>query len=504
MTLPPNHPQDRYRDSTRRGQQTASRRWWLWLLAAVVIAVIVYFVFLRHAGIPSTGQPGAPASANAAGGGRRGGGAGMGQQATPVGTTVVKAADVNVFLTALGTVTPLNTVTVRTQISGQLLRVQFQEGQLVKQGDLLAEVDPRPNQTQLAQYEGQLARDQALLKNARIDLDRYQTLVKQDSAPEQQLATQQALVEQYIGTVKTDQAQIDGVKLNLLYARITAPITGRVGLRQVDPGNYVQTGDTNGIVVITQLSPVNVVFTLPEDNIPTVLKSFNAGKKLVVTAYDRSLTNKLADGNLASVDNQIDATTGTVKLKAQFANTDESLFANQFVNVRMLTNTLHDALVIPSSAIERGTQGTYVYVLKGDHTVTARVVTLGPTEGEQVAVLTGLTKAETVVSDGADRLREGAAVTLPNEQPAATAPAVSPAADGTIPRKPDEGRHRPQNGTAPTTNPPAAAPANSPAAPANTLGGSTPPGNPPTGNTPAANPSGANPPAGTAPGGSGT
>jgi len=196
MTLPPNHPQDRYRDSTRRGQQTASRRWWLWLLAAVVIAVIVYFVFLRHAGIPSTGQPGAPASANAAGGGRRGGGAGMGQQATPVGTTVVKAADVNVFLTALGTVTPLNTVTVRTQISGQLLRVQFQEGQLVKQGDLLAEVDPRPNQTQLAQYEGQLARDRALLKNARIDLDRYQTLVKQDSAPEQQLATQQALVEQ--------------------------------------------------------------------------------------------------------------------------------------------------------------------------------------------------------------------------------------------------------------------------------------------------------------------
>ncbi|QBB70175.1 MdtA/MuxA family multidrug efflux RND transporter periplasmic adaptor subunit [Pseudolysobacter antarcticus] len=499
MTSPPNHPLDSYRDSSRRGQQSAPRRWWLWLLAAVVIAVIVYFVFLRHASTPSTGQPSAAAGAGApgGGGGRRGGGAGMGQQATPVGATVVKPADVNVFLTALGTVTPLNTVTVRTQISGQLLRVQFQEGQLVKQGDLLAEVDPRPYQAQLAQYEGQLARDQALLKNARIDLDRYQTLVKQDSAPEQQLATQQALVEQYIGTVKTDQAQIDGVKLNLIYARITAPIGGRVGLRQVDPGNYVQTGDTNGIVVITQLSPVNVVFTLPEDNIPTVLKSFNAGNKLVVAAYDRSLTTKLADGNLASVDNQIDATTGTVKLKAQFANTDESLFANQFVNVKMLTNTLHDALVIPSSAIERGTQGTYVYVLKDDHTVTARVVTLGPTEGEQVAVLTGVTKGETVVSDGADRLREGAAVTLPNEQPAAAVPAVQPAADGTIPRKPGEGRHRPQNGAAPAANPAAAAPEKTP-------GASTPPGNAPTGNTPPANSSGANPPAASAPGGSGT
>lgn len=477
MTSPPNRPLDSYRDSSRHDPQSAPHRWWLWLLAAVVIVVIVYFVFLRHASTPSTGQPGAAAGASAGGGGRRGGGTGMGQQATPVGTAVVKPADINVFLTALGTVTPLNTVTVRTQISGQLLHLQFQEGQRVKQGDLLAEVDPRPYQAQLAQYEGQLARDQALLKNARIDLNRYQTLVKQDSAPEQQLATQQALVEQYIGTVKTDQAQIDGVKLNLIYARISAPIGGRVGLRQVDPGNYVQTGDSNGIVVITQLSPVNVVFTLPEDNIPTVLKSFNAGKKLVVTAYDRSLVNKLADGVLASVDNQIDATTGTVKLKAQFANTDESLFANQFVNVRMLTNTLHDALVIPSSAIERGTQGTYVYVLKDDHTVTARVVTLGPIEGEQVAVLTGLSQGETVVSDGADRLREGATVTLPSEQPATAAPTAQPAADGTIPRKPEEGRRRPQNGAAPAANLPAASPANSPAAapaaaPANTPGGS--------------------------------
>lgn len=430
MTLPLNHPKESYRGSARDKQSPTLRRW-LGLLATAAIALLVYIVFLR--------QNDTPAANSAAGNGRRGD---MTNRSMPVSTAVVKRADVNVFLTALGTVTPLNTVTVRTQISGQLLRLLFQEGQLVKQGDLLAEVDPRPYQAQLAQYEGQLARDQALLKNARIDLERYQTLVKQDSAPEQQLATQQALVEQFVGTLKSDQAQIDSVKLNLSYARITAPITGRVGLRQVDPGNYVQTGDSNGIVVITQLSPVNVLFTLPEDNIPTVLKPFNAGTKLVVTAYDRTLTTQLAEGNLASVDNQIDATTGTVKLKAQFANIDESLFANQFVNVRVLTKTLHDALVIPTSAIERSTQGTYVYVLKEDHTVSARPIALGPTEGEQVVVQSGLTQGETVVSDGADRLRDGATVTLPSEQPAATKPVTH----STTSRQTGEGKSRPRAG----------------------------------------------------------
>jgi membrane fusion protein, multidrug efflux system len=336
---------------------------------------------------------------------------------TPGGTPVVAAAvvkgDVAVELKALGTVTPLATVTVKTQINGQLTKIAFQEGQSTKQGDLLALIDSRPYELQLAQAQGQLQRDAALLKNAQLDLARYRTLLKQDSIAKQQVDTQEALVHQDEGTVAADQAQIDSANLNLAYCRITAPVTGRLGLRQVDQGNYVQASDANGIVIITQLQPITVVFTLPQDNLPAVLKQLRAGNVLPVAAYDRSGATKLAEGVLTTVDNEIDTTTGTVKLKAQFNNQDELLFPNQFVNVRVLVDTLHDATVLPAGAVQRGAPGAYVYAIKDDQTVTVRPVRLGPVDGERVAVLSGVEPGTSVVAEGTDRLREGAKVTLP-------------------------------------------------------------------------------------------
>ncbi|HLI12321.1 MAG TPA: MdtA/MuxA family multidrug efflux RND transporter periplasmic adaptor subunit [Alphaproteobacteria bacterium] len=334
--------------------------------------------------------------------------------AMPVVADVAKPGDIDITYDGLGTVTPLATVTVRTQINGQLTQIAFQEGQLVHKGDFLAQIDPRPYQLALEQAQGQLQRDQALLKNAEIDLARYQTLVRQDSIARQQLDTQQYLVHQYQGTVTVDQAQVDNAKLNLAYCHITAPVTGRVGLRLVDPGNYVQTSDTAGIVVITQLQPISVVFTLPEDDLPAIMKRLRAGATLEVAAYDRSNTTRLATGKLQTVDNQIDITTGTVKLKAQFDNEDESLFPNQFVNIRLLVNVLHAGVVVPSSAVQRGAPGTYVYLIKPDSTVTVRPVKLGPSQGETVAIESGLQPGDKVVVDGADKLREGAQVTLPS------------------------------------------------------------------------------------------
>ncbi len=333
-----------------------------------------------------------------------------------VAAVAATQGDFPVYLTGLGTVTALRTVTVRSRVDGELIRVAFKEGQMVHEGDLLAEIDPRAFQVQLMQAEGQLLRDQALLKNAEIDLVRYRTLLDQDSIAAQQTVTQESLVKQNQGTVDIDRGLVANAKLQLSYARITAPITGRLGLRQVDQGNIVHAADATGLAVITQIQPIAAVFTLPEDNLPSVMKQFRSGEGLSVEAYDRRGKIKLADGLLLAVDNQIDPSTGTVKLKAQFANEDSALFSNQFVNIRMKMETLRAVTIIPTAAIQKGTLGTFVYVLKDDRTVTVRPLTLGPTEGEKVAVLSGLQPKEQVIVDGADKLRENIKVKLISRQ----------------------------------------------------------------------------------------
>ena len=345
----------------------------------------------------------------------------------PVGAATIGTGDIPIILNELGTVTPLANVTVKTQINGQLTAVGFQEGQHVKAGDFLAQIDPRPYQVALEQAQGTLGRDQALLEQAQTDLKRYQTLVKQDSISQQQADDQKFLVAQYQGAVKIDQAQIDSANLNLAYCHIIAPVTGRVGLRQVDPGNYVQTSDANGLVVLTQEQPISVIFSVTEDNLPEVMKRLHTGATLQVQAYDRSNNTLLATGTLTSVDNQINTTTGTVNMRASFSNNDESLFPNQFVNARLLVDTLHNVVSVPVPAVQLGAPGSYVYVINQDNTVSVRPVKLGPTDGKMTQVISGLSAGERVVTDGTDRLRDGQKVTIPpppnqnaqTEQPAA-------------------------------------------------------------------------------------
>lgn len=359
-----------------------------------------------------------PAQPRPAGGPGRPGFAGP----VPVVAAAVSTGEMDVVMNALGTVTPLRTVTVRSRVDGELVRLHFRDGQLVKEGELLAEIDPRAFQVQLEQAQGQLTRDQALLANARLDLERYQMLFKQDSIAKQQVDTQASLVRQYEGALRVDRSQVDNARLQLTYTRITAPVSGRLGLRLVDPGNIVRASDPNGLVVITQLRPVAVVFTVPQDSVPAVLKRMAAGEQIPVAAWDREQKAPLAQGLLVAADNQVDPATGTVKLKAQFSNDDGALFPNQFVNVRMTLDRLHDVIVIPSAAVQRGAQGLFVYVVRPDDTVMQRPVKLGPGEAQRVSVSEGLAVGELVVTDGMDRLRPGASVQTSAQRPEIKAP----------------------------------------------------------------------------------
>ncbi len=340
------------------------------------------------------------------------GGSAAGQPTRPVPVVVapVRTGDLSVYLTALGSVTPLSIVTVKSRVDGQLMKTHFTEGQVVHAGDLLAEIDPRPFQAQLTQAEGQLARDQANLANARLDLERYRRLAQQEMIARQQLDTQQMIVNQAEASIKMNVGQIDAIKLQLTYCRITAPITGRVGLRLVDPGNVVKASDTGGLVVIAQLEPIALVFSVPEDSLQPVLRRFRTGGKVPVDAYDREGRTKIATGTLVAIDNQIDPTTGTVRLKASFGNTDGVLYPNQFVNARVLIDVLHDAVLAPAEAIQRGPQGAYVYVVKPDKVVQMRRVQLGPSEGGVIAVRAGVADNEALVVDGAEKVQDGARV----------------------------------------------------------------------------------------------
>jgi multidrug efflux system membrane fusion protein len=372
------------------------RRWWLGVLVVCLISIGAYALLTKSGQVqPRAARQEAPAA-----------------RGLPVVAVAAKKGDINLYLPGLGSVTPLNTVTVRTRVDGQLMSVRFQEGQLVNSGDLLAEIDPHPFEAQLTQYEGQLARDQALLANARLDLERYRVLWAQDSIPKQQLDTQESLVRQYEGAVKNDQGLIDYTKVQLAYCHITSPISGRVGLRLVDPGNIVHATDTTGLVVITQLQPIAVVFTIPEDNLPQVVAKLRAGEHLPAEAYDRAGQRKLATGTLLTVDNQIDPTTGTVRLKAEFPNADGALFPNQFVNARLLLEVKRGATLVPNAAIQRGSQGAFVYVVKADRTVARRPVTIGVSQEDETSISAGLAPGDLVVTDGADKLRDGAKVEL--------------------------------------------------------------------------------------------
>lgn len=413
-------------------------------MALLVVGAAAWYWHVRNAA-PATGPlGGSPASGDATarsgappaagpgasrGAGRRGADP---RTVLPVAVAAARKADFTVWLDALGNITARSTVVVRPRVDGQLARVLFREGQTVKAGDVLAEIDPAPFEVQVLQASGQLARDQAQLANARIDLARYETLLKQDSIAQQQVDTQAALVRQLEGTIAADRAAVENAKLQLSYTKIKAPAAGRAGLLQVDAGNMVRQSDASGIVVITQVQPINVLFAIPEDRLGTVLREQKQGAPLEVQALDRDGREKLASGKLVSIDNQIDPTTGTIKLKAEFANENGTLFPNQFVNVRLKLDTLVGATTVPTSAIQRGSPGTFVYRVNADNTVSVRPVRLGPAEGEVSVIADGLVPGDRVVTDGADKLRDGATIepVTAQERAAAVAPPARPARAG--------------------------------------------------------------------------
>ena len=399
------------------------------VIIVVIAFVVLVLVVLRHhkhqqelaaleGGGPGGGRGGAAAMG---GGGRRGGGGGP-NSAVAVTIATVASGDIEIRIPALGTITALATVTVRPQVSGILTKMLFQEGQLVKAGQALAEIDPRPFQAALEQAKGSLRKDQALLADAKLDLKRFEELIKEDSVAQQQLDTQRALVDQYSGQIESDQAAVRTAQINLDYAHIVSPVSGRVGLRQVDQGNYVTPGDTNGLVVVTELQPISAIFAIPEDHVNALMDQLQAGNVLSAEAYDKGNDSKLGVGQVKAVDSQIDTTTGTIKLRAIFANEDGRLFPNQFVNIQLIVNTLHDQIVMPNAAVHRGAPNgvvsTFVYLVNTtENTVSVRPVTLGVVDGERVAVTKGLAAGDIVVTEGGDRLREGASVILPANTP---------------------------------------------------------------------------------------
>ena len=369
---------------------------WTWLLLAAVVLLSAGLWLVR-----GRSQPAAPLT-----------GRGSTPRALPVVAEAATKGDVSVRLTGLGTVTPLSTVTVRSRVDGQLMDIDVREGQVVHKGDVIAHIDPRPFQVQLAQAEGQAAKDEATLRDAKIDLQRYQALIARDAVPQQQVDAQVATVDQLNGSLKSDQSQIASAQLNLTYCRITAPITGRVGLRLVDSGNIVHAADQTGLIVITQVEPIAVVFTIPEDNLPMVLEQVRKGRRLEVEAFNRDLNTRLATGSLLTVDNEIDPATGTVKLKATFANADGGLFPNQFVNARLLVDTIHSVLIVPTAAIQRSPQSTFVYAVGSDRTVAMRTVQVRMTDGDRTAIVGGVSPGEQVVTEGVDKLQPGMQVAI--------------------------------------------------------------------------------------------
>lgn len=379
------------------GQPPPRRHGWILALIVIVVAAALAYRFWPRAGAPAAASTASPSA-----GGRRGGGG-----SPPVVAVKATKGNIGVYIVDPGAVAPVYTVTLQSQISGYLTKVLYKEGDMVHQGDVLAEIDPRPYQVQLESGEAALARDQATLTNAQVDLKRYQTLVPERAVPEQQLATQEATVKSDAAQVQSDQAQIDTAKLNLTYCHVMAPITGRVGLRLIDPGNYVQ--PSSALVVITQLQPITVVFPIPEDSLPPVITRWRAGQRLSVEALDRNMKH-LATGYLSTIDNQIDPTTGTVKLRATFQNADLALFPNQFVNARLLVQEKQGVTLVPSAAIQRNSEQTYVWFVKPDSTVTVRPIKEGTTEGSMSEVSSGLNPGDVVVMTGVDRLQEGAKV----------------------------------------------------------------------------------------------
>jgi multidrug efflux system membrane fusion protein len=371
----------------------AAQRWRSWAVVLIVAVIGIYYLTGRN----STDTAVSPA---------------MAHPSVPVAAVPAKLGDLKMYISAIGTVTPYNTVTVKSRVDGQLMKINFTEGQIVKAGDLLAEIDPRPYQVQLTQAEGTLAKDLASLENNKILLARDKELYQQKVIARQDLDNQQALVGQFAGSIESDKGVVDNAKLQLVYSRITSPITGRVGLRLVDPGNMIHATDATGLAVITQLQPIAVDFAIPEDDLPNLETAMKANPQLPVEAFDRDLKHKLATGSLLTTDNQIDQSTGTIKLKAAFPNDDNALFPNQFVNARLLVNTISDAILIPAAGLQRSQQGSFVYIVKADHTVEMRPVTVGASQGDVIAISKGLAANDLVVTDGVDKLQQGSHVSV--------------------------------------------------------------------------------------------